>query len=225
MDDFEINLLDFNKAKEIDKRTFSQIYFSILKREHIILFTFFNWKNYNLFYIKFSKFFFILSTIMAMNVFFFFDKSIHMIYEKKGKYIFVTLFPQIVYSIMITYFAETISNSFTMIDKKIYQIKNLENNETNKTIVIKILSGIKCKLTVFFVFIFILMAFYWYLITAFCSVYRNTQSIYLLNLLVSFIIYSIYPFIIYAFTSAFRLCGLKRNSSCFYKISTLIPIF
>ena len=40
LDDFELNELNFYKAKKLDKRTFLGIYWSILKREHSILFTF-----------------------------------------------------------------------------------------------------------------------------------------------------------------------------------------
>ena len=36
------------EAIELDKRPFSQIYWSIFKREHIILFTFFSWDDYNI---------------------------------------------------------------------------------------------------------------------------------------------------------------------------------
>ena len=225
MDDFILNHLDFKKALELDKRGLLQIYFSILKREHIILFTFFSWKDYNLVYIKFPKLFFVISTIMAMNIFFFFDNSIHTIYLKKGKYDFGLLLPQIIYSVMITYVTEILISFLTMTDKYIYPIKDLENNEVNKSIAMNSLKCIKKKLQAFFIFIFIVMIFYWYLITSFCAVYQNTQTIYLINFVLSFIIYLIYPFIIYIITSSIRVCGLKKKSAFLYKLSNIIPIF
>ena len=225
MDDFTLNNLEFDKAKELDKRTLCQVYVSILKRENIILFLFFSWNDYNLVYIKFPRFFFLLSNFLAMNVFFFFDNSINKIYLKKGKYDFGLMFPQIVYSIMICNFTEVIICFLTMSDRYIYKIKNLENNETNKNYVVKTLKSIKSKLNVFFIFIFIIMSFYWYLVTSFCSVYENTQTIYLINFLLSFIIYLIYSLLIYAITSCLRLLGLKNNLKCIYKMSAIIPIF
>ena len=225
IDDYILNHLDFKKAIELDKRGLLQIYFSILKREHIILFTFFSWKDYNLFYIKFPKLFFIISTIMAMNVFFFFDNSIHQLYLAQGKYNFGLLLPQIIYSIMITYFTEVIINFLTMTDKYIYNVKDLENNEANKCIAMNSLKCIQKKLKAFFICILIVMIFYWYLITSFCAVYENTQTVYLINFLLSFIIYLIYPFIIYIITSSIRVCSLKKKSSFIYKLSSIIPIF
>ena len=46
LDDFELNDLDYLEAIELDKRPFSQMYWSTLKREHSILFTFFSWNDF-----------------------------------------------------------------------------------------------------------------------------------------------------------------------------------
>ena len=71
MDNFELNELEFNEAIKLDKRTFIQIYFGILKREHQIIFTFFSFDDYNLLYIKLVRFIFLVTTDMVLNVFFF----------------------------------------------------------------------------------------------------------------------------------------------------------
>ena len=36
LDDFELNNLEFNEAIKLDKRSFISIYWSIIKREHLI---------------------------------------------------------------------------------------------------------------------------------------------------------------------------------------------
>ena len=56
LDNFELNQLDFYEAIKIDKRTFIQIYWGLLKREHPIIFTFFAFDDYNLIYIKLTRF-------------------------------------------------------------------------------------------------------------------------------------------------------------------------
>ena len=71
LDNFELNELEFNEAIKLDKRTFIQIYFGILKREHQIIFTFFSFDDYNLLYIKLVRFIFLVTTDMVLNVFFF----------------------------------------------------------------------------------------------------------------------------------------------------------
>ncbi len=55
LDDFELNRLGFYDAIKLDNRTFLQIYWGLLLREHLILFTFFVFNGYNLLYIKISQ--------------------------------------------------------------------------------------------------------------------------------------------------------------------------
>ena len=225
LDDYELNNLEFNKAIELDNRGYCCIYYSILKREHILFFTFFSWNDYNLIYIKFARFFFLLSTLMGMNVFFFFDKSLHELYLNKGKFDFVLLIPQIILSSLVSHVSEVVICFLTMTDKYVYQFKTLEENDMNKSVVMKSLKCVKIKLISFFIFIFILMIVYWYLISSFCAVYENTQITFLMNFAFSFLLYLIYPLFIYILTSLFKFIGLKTKSSCLYKLGNIIPIF
>ena len=54
-DYYELNNLDYSKAKELDKRTILEIYWSFLKREHSIIFTFVTKDDYNITMIKYSR--------------------------------------------------------------------------------------------------------------------------------------------------------------------------
>ena len=92
----ELNELDYEEAIKLDKRSFIQIYWGILKREQPIIFTFFIFDDYNLIYIKLVRFIFILLTDMTMNVFFFADETIHKLYLNDGKYDFAQNIPQII---------------------------------------------------------------------------------------------------------------------------------
>ena len=83
--DYELNELEYVVALELDNRNFLNIYWYLLKREHIILFTFFNWNDFNLFSIKLSKLFLSICSDMAFNVFFFSDESMHNMYESGGE--------------------------------------------------------------------------------------------------------------------------------------------
>ena len=71
LDNYELNNLELNKALQLDKRGFCQIYFSIIRREHLILFTFWPAEDYNLITIKLSLFLISLSLYFTMNGFFF----------------------------------------------------------------------------------------------------------------------------------------------------------
>ena len=224
-ENYELNRLELDKALHLDKRNFCQIFYSIIKREQIILFTFFSWNDYNLAYIKFARFFFLLSTEIAMNVLLFFDSSIHELFLNKGKFNFVKFILQIIISSFVSHVIEVIVCFLTMTDKYIYQIKKMDNNEINKIMVMKTLNCINIKLSSFFVFIFIFMIIYWYLITTFCAVYENAQTILLINSLISFVLYLIYPILFYFIISLFKYIGLKTNSSCIYKLGNVFPLF
>ena len=45
--DYELNALEYKKAFELDKRTFFEFYLSLLKTNHLLLFTFFRKNDYN----------------------------------------------------------------------------------------------------------------------------------------------------------------------------------
>jgi hypothetical protein len=76
LDDLDLNNSKYEIALESDKRTLFQIYWSRLKTRHLIIYTFISCHDYNLLYIKISRFIFLFCTSMALNVFFFFDSSI-----------------------------------------------------------------------------------------------------------------------------------------------------
>ena len=68
--DEELNSLEYIQAIELDKRTFSQYYFSLIKKKQLILFTFFRANDYNLFSVKICLFLTNFSLYLTMNCFF-----------------------------------------------------------------------------------------------------------------------------------------------------------
>ena len=229
LSDFELNELEYFEAIKLDKRDFYQMYWALLKREHIILFTFFSWHDYNIIYIKLAKFIFLLCQDMAMNVVFFSDDSMHKLYITYGKYDFIQQIPQIIYSTIISQTIEVFLCYLSLTDKHFYQIKAIKNQQKNKTITFQILRCIKLKLLGFFTFTLILFAFYWYFISAFCAVYHNTQTTFIKDSVTSFLTGLLYPFVLYLFPAVLRIISLKdsikKRFKCIYKISDIIPIF
>ena len=205
-DDFELNELEYIEAIKFDKRTLFQIYLATLKREHLLIFTFFNCNDYNLLSIKISRFIFLIVGDMALNVFFFSDDSMHKLFINYGKYDFFQQIPQITYSTIISQLIEIFLCFLSLTDKYIYKIKSLLiSGKLNK--IREITRIIRIKLFIFFLFTFILFFVYWYIITVFCAVYRNTQIIFIKDSLISFSISMAYPFVIYFITSIFRICA------------------
>ena len=179
--------MDFYEAIKLDKRTFIQIYWAILQREHLILFTFFVFDDFNLIYIKLTRFIFLLTTDMVLNVFFFSDESMHKLYVNYGKYDFIQQIPQILYSTIISRLFEIFLCYLSLTDKPIYKIKFfILNNASNK--VKLIFKCITIKLFLFYFFNFIFLLFYWYVEAAFCAVYKNTQLAFIKDWIFSFLL-------------------------------------
>ena len=231
LDDFELNNLGFNDACELDKRSFCKTYWSVLKREHIALLTFFSWNDYNLFYIKFNKFLIIFCTEMTMNGLFFVHESMHKKYTEGEDFTFVQKIPQLIFTVLVSNGLEVILCFLSMTDVHYYEIKALPKDDKVGDKIINILDCIRRKLVSFIIFTFLLFLFHWYFISAFCAVYQNTQKIFLRDSLFSFLVSLIEPFIIYAFTTCLRCISLTRCirksccSRCIYKLSDVIPIF
>ena len=229
LDDFELNDLSYEEAVNLDKRNLVRIYWSLLKREHRIIFTFFIWNDYNLSTVKISRFIFLLATDIAMNVFFFSDATMHKIFLDYGKYNFVQQIPQIIYSSIISQIVEVFLCFLSLTDKHIYEIKSLNIkilDENNIKTIKDIFKLIKRKLLCYWLFTFIVFLGYWYVVACFCAVYPNTQMIFLKDCLMSILLGFLYPFIIYTFPSALRKCALGcKNNNCLYKVSDVIPFF
>ena len=226
LDNFELNDLDYESAIRLDKRNLIQIYWSLLRREHIIIFTFFERNDYNLILIKFCRFLFLLCTDMSMNVFFFSDETMHKMYLDYGKYNFIQQFAQIAFSTLATQLIEVLICYLSLTDKHYYEIKNLEKDEKHN--LFSILECIKRKIAVFFFITFLMLAFHWYTIACFCAVYPNTQKAFLLDSFSSFLLGLLYPFILYLFPALLRFIALKAkhtNLSCIYSFSGIIPFF
>ena len=228
LDDFELNNLEFDEAILFDKRSFGQVYWSILKRENLILFSICSPNDFNLNYAKFERLIFLVCQDMVLNVFFFSDDSMNRIFLSYGKYDFIQHIPQFVYSTLVSQIIDIFLCYLSLTDKHIYQIKNLKkyNDSQNVAALFEILKCIKIKIYSFFSFTFILFIFYWYIITAFCSIYKNTQGIFIKDSISSFISSLIISFFLYLFPSCLRTISLNIcKRKLLYSISNIIPIF
>ena len=226
LSDYELNNLEYEDILKLGHRKFYQIYWSILKREHLILFTFFSFDDYNLLSIKFARFIFLVCSDMALNIFFFSDDTMNKIFLTYGKYDFIQKIPQFIYTVIVSQLLEVLLCFLSLTDKYVYKIKRSKNKSFDT--VKKIYKIIKIKLCFFCVITFILFIFYWYIITTFCAVYKNTQIIFIKDSIISFITGLIYPFILYLFPSSLKIICLKNkdnNLKLLYFLSDIIPIF
>ena len=227
LNDLEINNLEYKLALVIDKRAYIQYYFSLLKRKHLILFTFLPINDYNLVSIKISLFLLSFSLFFTINGFFFSDSTMHNVFENNGSFDFIYQIPFIVYSSLITYVINTILRSLSLSERTILNLKKIEKLRNCLKIAKEIEDCLKIKFIIFFFLSFLFMGFFWYYISCFCSVYKNTQIFLIKDTLISFGLSLIYPFGINLFPGCFRIYALRNNKKdkkCLYNFSKLFSL-
>ena len=130
----ELNSLKYEYALEIDNRSYLQFYWSLLKQNHLIIFTFFVHKDYNIFLLKFSLFIISIGLFLFMNALFFQDDSLHKIYEDEEEYNFIrkfmlqNQFTNIKEKINLKEIIEEIQQAKKSVKKKVFSIFNYRNH-------------------------------------------------------------------------------------------------
>ena len=211
MDEYDLNNLNYKDAIKIDKRTFIQIFCSMVRKKHIIIFVFYTKNDYNLIYLKFSNLVFLIATNFAMNVLFFFDESVHKIYSTGFN--FIQHIPQIIYSVMISVVIEFIISFLIMSEGQIHEIKNNKNihKDEYKDFATNLLKIFRIKFMIYFILTFAVLIFYWYFVSSFCAVYENTQVIFIEDTFTSFGLSLLYPFIKFFIFTLCRIISLRYN--------------
>ena len=225
--DEELNQLSYEFALKYDNRIFCEYYISLIKTKHNLIFAFFYSKDYNSRIIKIDLFFINFVIYFTVNAFFFDDDTMHRIYEDKGKFDFIYQLPQIIYSSMISSVLNAIlkllalSEDYILKFKKNKFIKNLDKRNTELDAKLKII------FLSYFIISLIFLLFFWYYISMFCAIYKNTQIHLIKDTLISFGISMLYPFGIYLLPGFFRIPALsdKRDKKeCLYNLSKLVQM-
>ena len=225
--DTELNLLLYQEAIILDKRTFCQYYASLIKTRHIIVFSFCYNKDYNSRIVKIFLFFFTFTVNYTINALFFNDDTMHKIYEDGGKFNLFYQIPQILYSSIISSLLIIVVKMLALSEKNILKIKSAKPHELNK-IYKSESNSINCKFISFFIISFILLFAFWYYVGCFCAVYKNTQTHLLTDTLISFSASLFYPLALYLLPAFFRIPSLRnkeKNSEYMYKTSQMIQFF
>ena len=222
---FEMNSFRYKDALNIDKRTYFQYYKSLIKEKHILLFVFNKNKDYNSIIIKICFLFFSFSLFLIINAFFFNDLTLHRIYLDYGKFNFIYILPYIIYSIVITSIINEIIKKLSLSYSNILDIKNEKNRFKLEGTILTELKCIIIKLTCFFVFGLIFLLIFWYYLSCFCAIYKNTQIYFIKAILIGYLLSLIYPFIYFLLPGLLRIPALKFPGECFYKMSLFIQLF
>ena len=177
--DYEINNFTYEEAKDNDKRTFLQYYISLLKSNNVPLFVF-NRNDYNSKIIKICIILFSFALFLVINCLFFNDSLMNRIYKDRGSFNLIYNLPNILYSTIISSIIIAIVKSLSLSQNNILEIKRETNQYKIKA---KSILSLKCliiKYIIFFVANILSLLLFWFYLSSFCAVYKNTQ-IYLIK--------------------------------------------
>ena len=219
--DIELNTMKYKKALLYDKRTFMQYYLVLLKKYHLVFFSFYFQKDYNPQIIKIFLFFFFFSIHFTTNALFFDDSTMHKKYEDKGNYNWVYQLPSIFYSSLISDSINSLILYLALSEKDIIKLKNKKNNKNLDAKIKKTFNLLKIKFALFFIVSFIILLICACYIICFCGVYNNTQIHLIKDTMSSFVLSLIYPFGKYLIISFLRIYALRdKNKDKSYIYST-----
>ena len=151
----------------------------------------------------------------------------HNVYENKGLFDVSYQLPLIIYSSFISMFLGALVQILGLSNDAIIDFKQSEEinniNERGE----KLIKKLKIKFVFYFILGYLLLIFFWYYISMFNAVYRNTQYLLLEDTLMGFLLSLISPFVIYLFPGLFRIPALtapQKNKKCLYSFSKLFTI-
>ena len=225
--DEEINELSYNLAIQYDKRSFCLYYNSLIKTKHSLFFALCNNNDYNSKIIKIDLFFIGFTIEYILNALFYNDETMHKIYQSRGEFDLEAQLPIIAYSSLISMILNTPLNFLSLTNDAVINFKQ----NTSKNNIMKKVKNLENKLNkkfvLFFIICLIFLLFFWYYISMFCVIYRNTQ-IHLLKDTLSFVFSLIIPFGYYILPAIFRLPALsnrKNKRKCLYNFSKCLQSF
>ena len=228
---------------EYDRRSICEVFFIYLLSKQIIFHTFFLRSPLELFSLRICLLFFIFSSDLALNAFFYFNDNISKKYRyAKSLFLFtfsnnitVILLSTFVGFILLTLFMK-LSNStnsirkvFSNEEKKMKKNKKYIVTEERKIEIKKeieiILRNYKIKIIIFVIIEMILMIFFWYYVILFCHIYQSTQISWLLNSMLSILSRLIIDLLICLGLAKLYRIGVDSNFYCIYKISMFLYDF
>ena len=214
--DEELNNLPYHLALKFDTRSYYEYYISLLKTKHIIIFSFCNNNDYNSKIIKIDLFFISFILSYTVNALFFNDSTMHKIYEDQGSYDFICQLPQIIYSSLISIILNVPLKLLALSEDNIIDLKKEKGKKNIEKKVKTLNKKLGFKFIFYFIISIIFLLFFWYYLSLFCTIYRNTQYHLIKDTLISFGSSLIEPFGLCLIPGLLRIPALtnpqnKRN--------------
>ena len=150
----------------------------------------------------------------------------HNILIDKKKYNFIYQMPKLIYSNLISTVINTLMYFLCISEKKIIKLKEyyVKTKNLGKKL-LELKKELLIKFILYYILYFLFLCFFWFYVTCFCLVYKNTQIYLIKDTLISFSLSMIYPLGYYLIPGIFRILALRskiKDKEGLYKISKII---
>ena len=149
----------------------------------------------------------------------------HKIYEDQGSYNFIYQLPQIIYSSLISIILDVPLKLLALSEDNILELKKEKGKKNIDKKVKRLNKKLKIKFVLYFIIGIIFLLFFWYYLSMFCTIYRNTQYHLIKDTLLSFGSSLIEPFGLCLIPGFLRIPALSKPKNKRYYIYKLCLIF
>ena len=239
---YNLDNYSFEKAILYDKRSFWRIYYICLLSKERTLHAFVLKSPLEIKSLRISLFLFNNASDFALNAFFYTNKNISDKYHNNGDNLLrFTLLNNLIISfssILVSVILTMIFNLLIQSKRKIKNIFKKEkenenensngeiNNDKHKNIMLeklnKVYENLRIKIFCYILLEFLILLFFFYYITGFCIVYKETQINWLLDSILSIIISLFVKLFLSFLIAVFYLLSLKYKLKTLYCITMLI---
>ena len=214
---YNYSQLEYDEALLLDKRKFIQIYWDYLLQSQLILNHFYVELVLELRYIKIIVLVIDISSQFFFNCFFYTDEYISDVYHRNAVISFFSDLPKVIYSILISFFVNTVLKFLSDYNDSLIDIIFEEDNyeifwEKSE----KILKNFYYRINVFIIIVFIFQLFFLYYCTCFCAVYPNIQKLLLFSIFQDILINLLLPFILCLFLAFLRWLAISKKKKKLY---------
>ena len=238
---YKLDNFNYDEAIKYDDRSFFRIFFIFLiSKNNLLNIIYFN-PPLELKPLRICVFIFDYACDLALNALFYLSKNISDKYHYEGpnRLLFSlinnltkSLVSTITSFILLTFF-QTLTQSTENITKLFRDQEDLlkkdktykVNDDTKIKIendIKKILKCLKIKIIIFVIFEFLFLLFFFYYVTAFCTVYKNTQSSWILDSISSYLLSYIISLGMSLIMSIIYKISIYNKIKILYRISLMI---
>ena len=229
LNDGEINELDYDNSFAHDKRKFMRIYFSFIKYNLLIYFSFLTYEDFNTSFAKMALFTNYLILYLTFCTFFFNNNSIHNIYENEGKYKIGYHFLRVLGAFVLSLiFIKLIKLWITFYRRRSLKMKLMKRYTDSKNEILRMIETYNTYMKIYFAISIIIIIFFCYYVSVVGAVYRYSQKYLIVNWIVCIAFHFVFSLVLNFIPTILRYLSLKENNDSkrsMYNASKILSYF